>query len=82
MTDLLKDYIVMVHFKDAYPPEDKNLLGEMAALGQGAVNMPAFFARMLEIGYRGPLMIEGEGGFDTVEYVCEAVDLLRNLIPK
>lgn len=78
--DVLKDYVVMIHFKDALPPEKRCMLGELAALGRGAVNVPGFVARILETGYRGPLMIEGEGGYDTVRDVCEAIDLLQSLL--
>lgn len=78
--DVLKECVAMVHFKDAYPPAAEDLLGDLAALGSGAVNVPDFVARLLENSYQGALIIEGEGGFDTVEDVCRDVALLRSLL--
>lgn len=51
-----------VHCKDGvWPPKDnKNALGSEKPLGQGDVGMPRFLAKLKEIGYQGPLIVERE----------------------
>jgi L-ribulose-5-phosphate 3-epimerase len=78
--DVLKEHVVLVHFKDAVPPAEQGLLGDIVALGQGAIHVEKFIQKLKMIGYSGPLIIEGEGGYDTVEHVCRARDLLQSLL--
>ncbi len=60
--DTLARHVVTVHCKDGdWPPRGSpGALGEEQPLGQGAVGMERFIAKLKEIGYRGPLTIERE----------------------
>ena len=78
--EALREHVALVHFKDAILPMEEGLFGDMAALGEGAVNVGHFVNKLKEIGYNGPLIIEGEGGYDTVGHICNATNLLRSLI--
>ena len=60
--EVLKDYIVGVHCKDARRPERAGMLGVEVPLGEGEVGIPVFLAKLKEIGYTGPLTIEREIG--------------------
>ena len=59
---LLGRHVVTVHCKDGnWPPkESPGALGTEMPLGQGAVGMDRFIAKLKQIGYRGPLCIERE----------------------
>jgi sugar phosphate isomerase/epimerase len=59
---LLGQHVVTVHCKDGnWPPkETPGALGTEMPLGQGAVGMDRFIAKLKQIGYRGPLCIERE----------------------
>jgi len=60
--DVLAAYVITVHCKDGnWPPKDSPAaLGEEQRLGEGAVGMERFIAKLKQIGYRGPLTIERE----------------------
>jgi sugar phosphate isomerase/epimerase len=77
---VLREHIFMVHLKDAVFPNRPGIFGDMAALGEGDIDLTRFIGKLKEIGYTGPLIIEGEGGFNTIEHVCRARDLLRTLV--
>lgn len=59
---VLGGHVATVHCKDGdWPPKGKpGALGEEKPLGQGAVGMDRFIAKLKEIGYKGPLNIERE----------------------
>ncbi len=59
---VLGGHVVTVHCKDGdWPPKGQpDALGEEKPLGQGAVGMDRFIAKLKEIGYKGPLNIERE----------------------
>jgi len=81
--DVLAKHIVSVHCKDGdWPPVDQpNALGVERPLGQGSVGIPAFIAKLKEIGYRGILSIEREES-DPVKRAADihaAVSLLKKL---
>lgn len=59
-------HVVSVHVKDGtWPPRDKpGALGAEMPLGEGAVGMERFVAKLKEIGYKGPLVIEREVALD------------------
>ncbi len=78
--DVLKDYVALIHVKDALPPVKKGVIGQIAALGNGEVGIVQLISKLLELGYQGALIIEGEGGFATMKDVCEARDHLREWI--
>lgn len=56
-------HVVSVHCKDGnWPPKDvPGALGQEKPLGQGAVGLDRFVAKLKKIGYKGPLCIEREG---------------------
>ena len=59
---VLGEHVVSVHCKDGdWPAMDQPAaLGVEKALGEGSVDLPAFLAKLKEIGYRGVLSIERE----------------------
>lgn len=61
--EVLKDHIRTVHCKDGdWPDKAKpGSLGSERPLGSGSVGIPRFVAKLKEIGYTGPLVIEREG---------------------
>jgi L-ribulose-5-phosphate 3-epimerase len=80
---VLARHVVSVHCKDgAWPPADKpGALGEELPLGQGAVGIPRFIAKLKEIGYKGVLSIEREipDAGQRLKDVQMAVGLLEGL---
>lgn len=60
--EVVAPYVITVHCKDGdWPPKDNpNALGTERALGDGAVGMERFIAKLKAIGYTGPLTIERE----------------------
>jgi len=81
--DTLAPYVVTVHCKDGdWPPRAiGGALGRERPLGQGSVGMELFIAKLKEIGYKGPLIIEREAS-DPIQRqrdIASAVDLLRSL---
>ncbi len=59
---ILAKHIMSVHAKDGdWPPAGKpGALGTERPLGQGAVGMPRFVAKLKEIGFTGPMNVERE----------------------
>ncbi|MBS1828045.1 MAG: sugar phosphate isomerase/epimerase [Acidobacteria bacterium] len=59
---VLAPHVISVHAKDGdWPPAGvEGALGTERPLGQGAVGMPRFVAKLKEIGYKGPMNIERE----------------------
>lgn len=91
----LKDYIVHTHAKDGkrlyyvepeilYGMADEDMLKEPSfielPLGQGAVDFPAYFKALDDIGYKGFLTIEREVGDDPEGDIRLAADYIRSLI--
>jgi sugar phosphate isomerase/epimerase len=81
--DTLAPYLATVHCKDGdWPPAGvPGALGEERPLGQGAVGIPRFVAKLKEIGYAGPLCIEREASDPARRErdIIEGVKLLRGL---
>jgi sugar phosphate isomerase/epimerase len=77
--ETLKEYVVSVHCKDGVWPEKEGELGSEAPLGEGQVDIPAFVAKLKEIGYTGPLTIEREAGDDRIGDILRAKELLERL---
>jgi len=82
--EVLKGHIRSVHVKDGdWPAKDKpGSLGAEKPLGQGSVGMPGYIAKLKEIGYQGPLVIEREGTTPEIwtENIKGAVALLNSLV--
>ncbi len=79
--DLLMPWIDGVHCKDGKWPTQTGQLGEETPLGSGDVDLPRWLARLVELGYRGPLTIEREiSGPEQRRDIAEARDLIRGLL--
>ena len=81
--DVLGPHLLSVHAKDGdWPPRDvPGALGTERPLGQGAVGIDRFIAKLKEVGFRGPLNIEREVE-DQEQRMADmraAVELLRRL---
>ncbi len=81
--DVLGQHVVTVHCKDGdWPPKHTpGALGTERPLGQGAVGMHRFVAKLKEIGYTGPLTIEREieDQKQRLEDIRMGVELLKKL---
>ncbi|MEJ7606214.1 MAG: sugar phosphate isomerase/epimerase family protein [Bryobacteraceae bacterium] len=64
--ELMASRVISVHCKDGnWPPDNKpGGLGSETPLGEGAVGMEKFIAKLIQVGYRGPLTIEREVALD------------------
>ncbi len=79
--DILGPYIRDLHGKDGNYPKAGAVRGYEEPLGQGAVNYPAFIAKLKAIGYDGPLTIEREiSGEKQIEDILSAKKMLLELI--
>lgn len=76
--------IISVHAKDGeWPPKDApNALGTEKALGQGAVGMEQFMAKLRQVGYKGTVNVEREGIEDKEQRAADinmGINLLKAL---
>jgi sugar phosphate isomerase/epimerase len=80
---VLGPQVISVHVKDGdWPkPNQPGALGTERPLGQGAVGIPRFVAKLEEIGFRGPLNIEREAENQTerIADIRRAVTYLKSL---
>jgi sugar phosphate isomerase/epimerase len=81
---VLQQHVVTVHCKDGdWPPKNvAGALGTERPLGQGAVGMKRFIAKLREIRYKGPLCIEREvhDKAERARDIRAAVALLQKLV--
>lgn len=79
--DLLAPWIDGIHAKDGTWPTETDMLGAEVPWGQGDVNAPVWFAKLLAGGYRGPLTIEREiSGAEQQADIRAAKALLESFI--
>jgi sugar phosphate isomerase/epimerase len=79
--DVFGQYVRSVHAKDGCYPTDPYHLGKEVKIGQGKVNFPNLIARLNEVGYRGPLIIEREiSGEQQTKDIKEATGYLDSLL--
>jgi len=79
--DIIGEFILDIHAKDAEYPVNGRVLGVEKPLGQGRVNFPVLFRRLRELGYDGPVTIEREiSGEQQKKDIQMAVKILRGLI--
>ena len=81
LVDKLGGRIRVVHCKDANPPADGAARGRETPLGKGSTNFAALLRRLVDSGFRGPLIIEREI-LDEAEQkkdIAEAVRLLNSI---
>ena len=81
--DILAPHVLSVHAKDGdWPPRDHpGALGTERPLGEGAVGMERFVAKLRDIGFRGPLNIEREteDQQERLRDMRRGVELLRRI---
>jgi sugar phosphate isomerase/epimerase len=81
---VLGPQVISVHAKDGdWPNRDQpGALGAERPLGQGAVGIPRFVAKLKEIGFQGPLNIEREADnqAERIADIRQAVSYLKSLI--
>ena len=81
--DVLGAHVISVHCKDGdWPPKDRpGALGSERPLGKGAVGMERFIAKLKEVGYKGPLVVEreAENQEERMIDIGAGVELLRRL---
>jgi len=79
LVDKLGDRIRVIHCKDANPPADGAARGREMPLGKGSTNFTALLKRLLDSGFRGPLIIERElpPGPEQERDIAEAFQLLN-----
>ena len=77
--ELLGEYVIHVHCKDANCTKTKGDWGEEVILGEGQVDMARFVETLNRIGYGGPLCIEREVGTqeDRKRDVAHGIAFLR-----
>lgn len=75
--EILKDYIINVHAKDGSWPREKNKIGEQFPLGKGEANIKGCVKKLIEVGYKGPLIIEVEVGEDRIGNILKAKEYLE-----
>jgi sugar phosphate isomerase/epimerase len=79
----LAPLVLSVHVKDGdWPPRDsERALGIERPLGQGAVGIPRFIEKLVEIGFEGPLNIEreAENQRERIADIRSAVAYLKKL---
>ncbi len=75
------DRVKVIHCKDAVPPQAGETNGRETVLGQGATDFANLLGRLIDRGYRGPLIIERElpGGPEQRADVADAIKLLQKL---
>jgi sugar phosphate isomerase/epimerase len=80
--DVFGQYVRSVHGKDGMYPTNPNRLGEEVKIGLGKVRFPALIARLEQVGYQGPFIIEREitGEQQGVD-IKEAIAYLSALLP-
>lgn len=78
--EAVAQWVVTVHCKDGVGSAAPGQLGHETPLGAGEVGMDRFVAKLREIGYRGPLVIEREiVGEAQREDIRRAIALLNRL---
>ena len=78
---VLGRYVISAHGKDGDWPETPGSFGRERVLGEGAVGMERFVAKLREIGFSGPIAVEREGseGRERLKEMEQGVTLLRRI---
>jgi L-ribulose-5-phosphate 3-epimerase len=69
---MLGPWIRQVHIKDAIRTKVPGTWGQEVAAGQGEVNWNAFFKTLMDLGFKGPVVIEREAGNQRVADIRQA----------
>jgi len=76
----LRNHIVHVHVKDGLSPTEQGKLGTEVPLSEGEVGIREYIRKLLEIGYKGPLIIEREAGSDRIGDIGRGKKLLEDIL--
>lgn len=78
--DVFGKYVRNTHCKDGFYPTTGSALGKEVPMGEGKANFPAIVAKLCELGYEGPYIIEREiKGDKQIEDIEKGVKLLRSI---
>jgi sugar phosphate isomerase/epimerase len=78
---IIGKHIKHVHVKDAIASDSpRQTWGREVPFGRGQVEAGAFVRGLNEVGYKGPLVIEREGGNARVADVAAAVEVLKTAL--
>lgn len=81
--EVIGKYVRNTHCKDGFYPTTGRYLGEEVALGEGKANFPAIVAKLRELDYTGPYVIEREiSGEQQRKDIIKARDFIRSLLDK
>lgn len=79
--ELLRERIAHVHMKDAiWSSQPGKTWGQEVPLGNGDAHIPEVVSKLRAVGYKGPLVIEREGGNNRLGDIQDAIDLLKSLV--
>lgn len=71
-------YVKNVHVKDGFYPTTGDNLGTEAKVGQGKVKFPEFMKKLIEIGFKGELIIEREiSGDQQIKDIGDTIKYLK-----
>ena len=82
LADQLADRIRVIHCKDADPAGPGAVRGQETVLGKGSTNFAGLLKKLLDGGFRGPLIIERELplGPEQEKDIAEAVVFIKSII--
>ncbi len=78
--NILKKHIAHIHVKDGLSPDEQGKLGTEVPLSQGEVGIREYIKTLVEIGYKGPLIIEREAGNDRIGDIKRGKELLEEIL--
>lgn len=75
---ILGPSLKQIHLKDAVPAKTPGSWGKEVPVGTGAVDWPAFFTTLNELGYAGNMVIEREAGDQRIPDIRQAIVFLNH----
>ena len=81
--DVFGSYVRQTHIKDGFYPTDGMKLGKEARAGDGKANIPAVIAKLCDLNYNGPYVIEREiSGEEQIRDIAHARDLIKTTLDR
>lgn len=82
LVDTIADRVRVVHCKDANPPAEGETRGKETVLGAGSTEFAVLLKRLIDGGFKGPLIIERElqPGPEQEKDITEAVKFIKSII--
>ena len=79
--DVFGKYVRNLHCKDGFYPTCGSELGREVAMGEGKANFPAILAKLKELDYQGPYVIEREiSGDQQLADIIKGRDMLNTIL--